>query len=446
MKTLLLFAKANFIILVNAGSLIGTTVVTSVFGFAYWWLAARLFPPSAVGFASAAISAMMLLGTICMLGLGTLLTGELPRQAAQAGALISAALITVGAVGGCIGILLAMVAPLVSVDFQPLRASSLDIMIFASGVSLTTVTLVLDQALIGLLRGELQFWRNTLFAVVKLAALFMGSFWLLHKAGMAIYATWLIGNAVSLLVLLIFAVKERGTRGMHLPQWQLLRRLGVAAVQHHILNLVLLAPPLILPILVTIQLSSTENAWFYVSFMLANFIFGVPYALSTVLYAVSSAQPAVLAYKARLTLSISFIISVVAGGVLFFGSELILGLFGHIYAEQADWCLRILSFGVFPLIIVSHYIAICRARNQIVQAMLPITVATLLEVAAAAAGAYLGGLSGLSLGWIIAVCCKAIYMFPTVYKALQPVDTLPVIQHESNTVPLVAKRTAQTHT
>ena len=170
-----------------------------------------------------------------MLGLGTLLTGELPRQSGQAGPLISAALITVGGVGGCIGILLAVVAPLVSVDFQPLRASGQDIVIFASGVSLTTVTLVLDQALIGLLRGELQFWRNTLFAAVKLAALIITGFWLLREAGMAIYTTWLIGNAVSLLILLIFAVKEGRIRGMHLPQWQLLRKLGVAAVQHHIL-------------------------------------------------------------------------------------------------------------------------------------------------------------------------------------------------------------------
>src|SRR5881275_3639940 len=74
------WVQVNSIILVNAGSLVGTTAVTSVLGFVYWWLAARQFPPEAVGFASAAISAMMLLATICILGLGTLLVGELPRQ------------------------------------------------------------------------------------------------------------------------------------------------------------------------------------------------------------------------------------------------------------------------------------------------------------------------------------------------------------------------------
>src|SRR5690242_10853899 len=108
-KILLKWAKANSVILRNAGSLVGTTAVTSVFGFAYWWLAARQFSPEAVGLASAAISAMTLLGTFGMVGLGTLLIGELPRQQGKKVSLISAALILVGGVGGCLGIFFAAV-------------------------------------------------------------------------------------------------------------------------------------------------------------------------------------------------------------------------------------------------------------------------------------------------------------------------------------------------
>src|SRR5438270_7077568 len=91
--------KKNSVILVNAGSLIGTSVVTSALGFTYWWLAARQFPPRVVGLASASISAMTLLGTFGILGLGTLLIGELPRQKGKEASLISTALIVVGGVG-----------------------------------------------------------------------------------------------------------------------------------------------------------------------------------------------------------------------------------------------------------------------------------------------------------------------------------------------------------
>jgi O-antigen/teichoic acid export membrane protein len=421
-RKLLQLAKSNLVMLVNAGSLVGTTAVTSVLGFAYWWLAARLFPPESVGLASAAISAMMLLGTVGVLGLGTLLTGELPRQPGREWSLISAALIVVGGVGGCIGILFAVVAPLISTDFLPLRASGVDIALFAIGTGLTAVTLVLDQALIGLLRGEIQLWRNTLFASIKLVALFVAGFLLSLITGMTIYTTWLIGNALSLVALIGF-IPFNGIKCTYRPQWGMLRKLGPAAVKHHILNLILLAPPLILPILVTIQLSATANAWFYVSFMLANFVFGLTYALSTVLYAESSAQPSVLAHKARFTLGLAIVTSIVANCVLQLGAKQLLGLFGHTYAEQAVWCLRILSLGAFPLIVKSHYIAICRIHDRIANAVLPITIGTLMEVGGAALGAHLSGLSGLSLGWLAAISFEAVYMSRTVFRAARPMET-----------------------
>jgi O-antigen/teichoic acid export membrane protein len=56
--------RGHLDLFVNAGSLMGTTAVTSLFGFAYWWVAARTAPAEAVGQASAAVSAMTLIGTM----------------------------------------------------------------------------------------------------------------------------------------------------------------------------------------------------------------------------------------------------------------------------------------------------------------------------------------------------------------------------------------------
>lgn len=81
---------ANRELLLNAASMVGTTVITAGLGFVYWWLAARQFPQEAVGFASALISAMSLLGTLGMVGMGTLLIGEFPGPARAAAATDSA--------------------------------------------------------------------------------------------------------------------------------------------------------------------------------------------------------------------------------------------------------------------------------------------------------------------------------------------------------------------
>ena len=89
-------------LLSNASSLVATTGVASALGFLYWALAARLLTQQAVGYGSAAVSAMTLLGTIGMFGLGTVLIGELPRRRHRAG-LVSAALLASGLGSLCSG-------------------------------------------------------------------------------------------------------------------------------------------------------------------------------------------------------------------------------------------------------------------------------------------------------------------------------------------------------
>lgn len=421
-KSLFQRIKIDKVILANAGSLVGTTAVTSGLGFVYWWLAARQNSPDAVGLASAAISAMTLLGTFGMMGLGTLLIGELSRQQGKEASLISAALILVGGVGGCLGILYALFAPFLSADFRALGGSIQSIVLFALGVSLTSITLVLDQALIGLLRGELQLWRNTLFATVKLIALFAVGLWLSRVTGLTIYATWIMGSVFSLVVLALFAITKRtGPWQSYLPQWKLLRQLGPAALKHHALNLTLQAPSLILPVLVTIMLSTTATAWFYVAWNLSSIANAVSAALASTLYAVSSARPSVLASKLRLTVSLAFIACVLVNSVLIFAPKQALELFGHSYSEQAAWSLRILSLESLPFIIKNHYIALSRIRGQVTRTILVTITTGLLELGGSAVGARFGGLNGLSLGWFSAMCIEAVFMSPVVYAAARSV-------------------------
>ena len=237
--------KKNIILFANAGSLVGATGVTSILGFVFWWFAARQFPLKSVGLASALVSAMTLLGTLCMLGLGALVLTELPRQPDKAASLISTALILVGGVGTIAGLAFALVAPYVSVNFQPLRANAVSMIIFSSGVGLIAISLVLDQELVGLLRAGLQLLRNTIFAFVKLVLLLAIGLWMSQKSGIAIYFTWTAGIGISMIVLLKYIpFKEKRSIRTYLPQWKLVHKLGVSALQHHMLNMTLLVQPL----------------------------------------------------------------------------------------------------------------------------------------------------------------------------------------------------------
>ena len=155
-----------------------------------------------------------------------------------------------------------------------------------------------------------------------------------------------------------------------------------------------------MPVLVTVMLSAKVNAWFYVSWMIANFVIVVPGALTTVLHAMNSAQQSSLRHRARVTLGVAFVTSLVAVCLLELTVKQVLGLLGSSYAEQASWCLRILLLGAFPSIIKSHYISFCRIQDRVASAMRGMFACMVLDLVGAALGAHLGGLLGLSLGLV----------------------------------------------
>ena len=410
MQQPLTLLRSNWTLFSNAGSLVATTAVTSGLGFVYWWLAARLFPPEAVGFASSAISAMMLLGAVGMLGLGTLLIGELPRHPGKAGSLITGAILLASIASLLLGFLYAVLAPNLSSELAGLSANPANVFFFAAGVVFTAVTLIIDQSLIGLLRGGLQLWRNVLFSVAKLGLLYVASLWLSTEAGINIYITWMLGNLISLIAVAVF-ILIKGIRVTYMPQWGLFRNLRRAALSHHAVNLILQAPSLIMPIAVTALLSASSNASFYAAWMVVSFSFVVPSHLATVLYAVGATQPAVLKQKMRTTMKLSLAAGVPMCLVLFVTADWLLNLFGGHYAEQAAWCLRILSLGIFPLIVKYHYVALLRTYNQLDGAIRLFLAGSFLEIVFVVVGIELGALTGLSIGWLAAVSVEAAVMY-----------------------------------
>jgi hypothetical protein len=124
-------------------------------------------------------------------------------------------------------------------------------------------------------------------------------------------------------------------------------------------------------------------------------------------------------HKARVTLGIGLVASLLANCVLQVAATQVLSLFGASYAQQATWTLRILLLAAFPLTIKYHYIAICRIQDRIRRAMLGILPGSLLELSAAALGAHLGGLIGLSVGWVVAIYIESLFMVRTVVRTVR---------------------------
>jgi O-antigen/teichoic acid export membrane protein len=435
-----LFGATNRLIISNTSAMMGTMLITSGLGALYWLLGARFFDTEAVGLAGASISSMSLLGTAGMLGLGTLLIGELPRQRGQEISFIATALLIAGLTGGLCGGLFALIAPRVSPNLQPFAADMPTAAIFILGVSVTSVTMVLDQALIGLLRGSLQLWRNAAFAVIKLGALVGIAVWLGGENWRTMYATWIIGNLLSLLGLGGFIVwRWPGLQGRQLwPQWHLLRRFGRTALGHHALNMALQLPGLALPLVVTSLLSATANAYYYAASIAAGPFFFGTLALVTALYAVGSRSPEALTQRIRFTLGVAFGAAVAGNLVLLFTAELIMRLFGSGYAAEAGLTLKLLGLCIFPIIIKDHYVTLSRIHGRLMGTAVLATAGGGAELGLAALGAITYGLSGLVLGWLAALTIESLIMLPKVYRAARG-EGLSGLDNAQPIMPLMAE-------
>lgn len=412
---------------VTTGSLAGTMIVTSTLGFPFWWIAARLFRADVMGFAAASISGMQLLGGIAAFGFGTLIVRELPRHPGHERDLIRSGLIAAGSIGVVTGLGFAYGVSAVDSALAPLSATPWEAAVFAAGVSLTAIAIVADGSLVGLLRGDLQFARNVLFAASKLVLLAIVGWLMGGGTWLGIYAAWTVSALVSLILVSRVAVTSGAVPSASKAGGPSMRRLGPNAAGHFALNLALQAPILGMPILVTIVASPAVNASFYLAWMIASAATMIPAALSSTLYAVGSRAPGSLRRQMQLTLGLSAAAAAVGAVVLAITGGILLGFFGRAYVDAAP-ALTIIAVAAVPMVVKNHFQVLLRIRGQLARASVVCTIGGLLELGAAALGLIGGGLPGLGAGWLVALVVEAAVMaIPVARTALasDPIQARP---------------------
>jgi O-antigen/teichoic acid export membrane protein len=407
--------QKNKALLANAGSLYASTIINSVLGFAFWALAARVFTTSEVGFGSAAVSAMGVLSSIGMFGLNTLLIGELPKRESKGG-LIWAALLTAGSGSFILGLGFALVARQLGGSLSNISSDPQQFLVFVGGVTIIGMSLVFDEATIGMLRGRLQLWRNFVFVITKLLLLPVAALFLHDKFGAGIVASWVAGAVLSIGIIAL-QLLITGNHVFTKPDWGALKALSGLTLIHNWLNLAISVPWMILPVLVTITVGPSANAAFYIAWMVSAFLRIIPIHLATVLFAVASEDMKTLGPQLRFSLRVSMLIGIPAVLVLCLGSPLFLALFGASYAKTGVISLILLSVGYLPSVPTVYYITVCRATGQISRAARILTVTACLEIAAAVIGGKEAGLVGFGIGVLAIGVLQGLITAPSVLRA-----------------------------
>jgi O-antigen/teichoic acid export membrane protein len=397
-------------------ALFSTTVVTAGLGFVFWALAARITTTEVVGRASAVIAAMQLIGTFGTLGFQMLLTAELPRRdAADVKRLVVTSL---GIAGGLAFVMAAGYAVIyhnATKTSEWIFATPIGIALFGVGTAITTVTVVLDGALIGVQQSGRQASRNLVFSLVKLIALPVAAF-AIGMSPQVVFSVWLLGNLVSLLTLGLRTKSPQewlktmpSLRGFS-PLWR------NSAAGYHWINVAAHAPILVMPIMVAAQLGAHANAGFYAALLLVSVIWIIPYHLATAMLTLDDGNADHFNHGLSTALRVSGVVSVLAAAGAPGLARPVIAIFGPGY-EQARYCLIALAICTFASAIKSIYIPVRKAQGALGKAALAVTLGAALEIGAAELGLKLGAVTGVGIAFGAATVLEAICFWPTIDKA-----------------------------
>lgn len=400
----------------NAASLYASTVVTSALGFGFWSLAAHLLSPAQVGDGSAVVSAMQLVAMLCVVGLNTLIISEVSVHPARTRTLVATAGVIVTTLGAVGGLATALLLRATSAVYVVIFGAAWAVPIFVVGVALTTLTLVTDDACVAARRPALQFSRNTVFATAKLALIPAAAILMPHGGGVQLLAVWVIGIGLSLWFIRGLIIAPRAGSDQTLFDFGLIRSHGHLALRHHWLNVSVQVPRLAIPAIAAVVIGPRLTAAFYAALLMVGFVSAIPNLLTLVLFALTAGDEIALREQVRFTLALSGLLAVVSAPAIYLVGGFGLSLFAptDLTARTAMW---VLGLTVAPLAIKAHFVIVSRIRDQMGRAARLTTWASAVEVGCAAAGGWRGGVTGMAIGWLMALVLEAVLFAPVVYRA-----------------------------
>ncbi|MBV2356211.1 polysaccharide biosynthesis C-terminal domain-containing protein [Streptomyces sp. J2-1] len=348
----------------NAYALMLNTGISAVLGLGFWLAAARYYPESAVGRGSAAIAAMKLLAGVTAVTLTGTLARFIPVSGARTGRLIlrtyaAGSLVVAGAAGV---FLLTLDAWGPSYAFLHGTAAGIGFTLAVVGWNVLTLQ---DGVLTGLRSAPWVPVGNTVFSAVKLGLLVAFA---VAVPATGVFVSWAAAIATSVLPLgwLVFRRlvprHVRATAGQARPPT--LREIGRFLAGDCTGSLFSLAVVYLVPVIIAAQVSSEDNAYFYITTTIGGTTNLLAVNMGASLTVEGSHEPARLAADTRAALRRMARIMLPVATVLFVGAPWILGVFGAGYADAAAPLLRWFAVGAVLRVVMETYFAVLRAQNR----------------------------------------------------------------------------------
>jgi O-antigen/teichoic acid export membrane protein len=344
----------------NSLFLVVSSATLSGFGFLFWLLAAKFYSPSQIGQATALISLTNLIASFSILGIGNTLIRYLSTSAKKNETLSLAFIIT-----GIASVLLLIIYLIGISFFTPslvaVLSSKVHLLLLTIGIIVATYNVLFDSVFIAFRSAKFTLMKNFLMSVGKvifpLFFITMGGFGIVT----AVAAATLSSVAMSFFFLkkyFAFSFTPSVNVSIISQTWRY-------SLGSYISTFVITLPTYLLPIYVLNKLGSSESAYYYVSYMIANMLFTIPFSVSNSFVAEGSFNREQKIAQLKHAAKITYMLLIPAIlGILLLGKYVLLA-FGKSYSSEGMVLLNILAFSSVFIGINSLLTAIMRIEARI---------------------------------------------------------------------------------
>jgi O-antigen/teichoic acid export membrane protein len=409
-----------------------TSVVGSGLGFFFWLIIGNTRAPADVGAALILFNTLGFLSALGNLGLGVALVRYLPGSEDKR-SLINTSMTVTGAASFGLSAVFLIGLPL----WLPSLAFVLQDPLYILTILVCSIALglapVLDAAAIAIRRADVQTWRITAFALLKIPFAIGIIVFLPGRAGVFLSLALAFGLSV---VLIGFFLLPRALPGYRpRPELRLdpIRPMFRFSIGNYVAGSIGAAGSLLPTSLIANALGPSAGpasaAYFYVALIVANLLYIIPGATFTSFYAEASQKNADRRRDERKAILLSVALLLPAIAVMWVFSETMLRWFGDpAYARQAVTPLRILTFASIPAFLNGILSTRIRIRERTLPLIVAATISTVITLG-------LGwillqnpklGIEGLAYAFVLGQAAATPYFYFEAREAFAAIPTQPV--------------------
>jgi len=391
----------------NAVYLILTNAVLAITGFLFWIAAARLYPAEAVGVASAAVAAMLLMMAFSTIGLDFALIRFLPATNGKSGDVINSCFTVSGLVSLCLAVVFIAGLDLWSPALLIIRENIAFGIVFVLSVVAGTIFILSGRIFVAKRKSGFTLMQGMVLGLSRFVPLIvLAAFFEAFGMFFAWGAAFLV--AASCALSFMIPRVEPGYRPSFACRKSMVLKLLKFSLPNYFAHLCLAATQFVLPIIVINRLSAEENAYFYVAWTLGYVLFMIPVAISFSLFAEGSNNENGLKDQVMKSLKLLMVTVVPAVALVILVGDKVLLLFGTEYSENATHLLRILAVSAVPFSLTFVYFGIRRVQMK----MKSVVWLSFFMVTIVLGLSYVllprMGIEGGGIAWFISQCILAV--------------------------------------